>query len=525
MRPLAVALALGLALPGIAAAQGGTPLGGAPGVEPVNPRGAAISTFGSSNAPLSGVLDPEAYRLGPGDALVANVWGKISMTVPLEVGPDGAVFVPGHGSINVSELTLAEARRRIEALLHGQYRDVKVEVRLQRVRSFYVYRTGEVHDPGPVLAQGSSRVVDLLPDSLFTPLSSRRNIEVRHRDGTTYVYDLVLFLTGGIPQTSGALGGGDVIYVPRAAGRIGAWGGVSRPGQFELGIRDSLWTLFQLAGGIRPEAHPDSALVLRWTDAGSRESLWVSIEQIRTRAVNFPMRNGDNLYVRFDPEYREVHQVTLVGRVRNSGDYPIRLGVTRLGDVLEAGGGFLPSADLSAIRLIRTRNGSVGKDVEFQRLSRLSREEMTETEYASFQTQLAALHPDFRIEWSRVRRGDPALDPLLSDGDIIRVERSSNAIRVDGQVRRPGVFEHEPGRDSDYYVRLAGGYTERASRSKVRVTRTVNGQTVSAREVRELAPGDFVWVPERPDKSTWDQLRDVITVAAQVATIVIAVRR
>ena len=60
--------------------------------------------------------------------------------------------------------------------------------------------------------------------------------------------------------------------------------------------------------------------------------------------------------------------------------------------------------------------------------------------------------------------------------------------------------------------------------SRVRVTRAVTGQTLPARNVRVLDPGDFVWVPERPDKSPWDYARETLTALAQVATVIIAVR-
>jgi hypothetical protein len=69
-----------------------------------------------------------------------------------------------------------------------------------------------------------------------------------------------------------------------------------------------------------------------------------------------------------------------------------------------------------------------------------------------------------------------------------------------------------------------GGYTNRAWRGKVRVTRSVTGQTLLARDVRTLDPGDFVWVPERPDVTAWEQGREVLTALAQVATIIIAIR-
>jgi hypothetical protein len=42
--------------------------------------------------------------------------------------------------------------------------------------------------------------------------------------------------------------------------------------------------------------------------------------------------------------------------------------------------------------------------------------------------------------------------------------------------------------------------------------------------VRKLDPGDLIWVPERPDKTRWDYMSDLLTALAQLATVVIAVR-
>jgi len=505
------------------------------GLSPAAAGGVALgagesATSGRSDAssngltPLSDTIDPSVYRLGPGDALVLNLWGPISMTVPLEVGPEGMLFVPGIGSILVAGMALSDVRDRIEMLMRSQYHGVKMEVRLQRIRTFLVYRTGEVVHPGPALANGSSRPIDLLPDTLLTSAASRRNIVIRGRGGGEYVYDLDLFRLAGVRGASEALQGGDIIYVPPRTTNIGIWGGVARSGQYELGPHDSLSTLLRLGGGAVPAALRERSLFLRWKTPTVHESLWVSIDDIETGVYNPRLMDGDNLYVAFDPEYHELHQVTVVGHAKQGGDYPISLGRTRLSDAIRAAGGLREGADLSAIRLIRTRPSLVGRSVEFDRLSRLSREEMTESEYESFRTQLAALSPDFRVDWVRLQQGDPALDPVLADGDVIRVDRIVSSVRVDGQVRRPGVFEFRAGETWSYYLRLAGGWSDRAARTKVRVTRAVGGQTVLARNVGDMAPGDFVWVPERPDITAWEHLKDLITVAAQLATVVIAVR-
>src|SRR5262249_33430502 len=99
-----------------------------------------------------------------------------------------------------------------------------------------------------------------------------------------------------------------------------------------------------------------------------------------------------------------------------------------------------------------------------------------------------------------------------------------SSIRVDGEVRRPGVLNFVSGQRVSDYIRSAGGYTDRAWQGKVRVTRAVTGQTLLARNVRALDPGDLVWVPEKPDVTTWEQAKEVLTALASVATIVIAIR-
>ena len=72
------------------------------------------------------------------------------------------------------------------------------------------------------------------------------------------------------------------------------------------------------------------------------------------------------------------------------------------------------------------------------------------------------------------------------------------------------------------YLDLAGGYSDRAWRGKIRVTRSVTGQTFYAKDVPRLDPGDFIWVPEKPDVTFWDQTRTILMAAAEIATVILA---
>lgn len=223
------------------------------------------------------------------------------------------------------------------------------------------------------------------------------------------------------------------------------------------------------------------------------------------------------------PDYHRSDRVEVAGRVTVTGSYPVRSGVTRLSQLLANAGGVLPDADSASVLLFRARPAA-GPDPEFDRLSRLSRGEMTASEYETFRTRLAGLSPEFRVDLRTLRAGR-ANDPLLTDGDRVVVARAVRSIRVDGQVRRPGVVEYQPGKPYGWYVRECGGFTTRSARKQVRLTRASSGQTLIARETDVPLAGDFLWVPERSDAPTWQYLRDTILVLGQVATVVIALRR
>jgi protein involved in polysaccharide export with SLBB domain len=453
------------------------------------------------------------------------MWGPIARTTALEIDPDGMVFLPDLGPVHISGLTLAETRRVLAGRVSEHYRGVQVAVQLKRVRSFIVYLGGMVRQPGPVVTTGVSRLPDVLSDTLFEPKASRRNIRVRHLDGSEEVCDLGRFLSlGGLAQLP-LLRDGDVVEVPPATRFVGVWGAVGQPRRLELGPRDSLSTLLRLGSGPLPSARRDRALLLRWHGAAQRESLWVALDEVESGHQDLPLADGDNLYVFGLPEYRPLQQVAVVGQVALAGNYPVRVGATRLSEVIRAAGGFRADADSAAILLIRARPSEAPADPEFERLARLPREQMTTSEYESFRTRLAALVPNFRVDWRPIAQGQTALDPLLQTDDVIRVERLTNMVRVDGQVRRPGLVELSPGAPWSYYVRSAGGFTARAAHSQVRITRSASGQTALARNVDAVSSGDFVWVPERPDISTWQHLKDVLTIGAAFATIVIAFRR
>ncbi len=475
----------------------------------------------SAQLQLPGAVDPATYLMGPGDVLQLSITGGISRLITLEVGPEGTVLLPSSGTLDVNGLTLREARNRILARLKPDFRSVAMDVRLMRPRTFLIYVTGNVKTPGPYPATGTSRVGDLILQSEPLDNASLRQIEVVHRDGTRERADLELFLRTSSQSLNPWVRDGDVLHVPTATSFVTIQGAVARPSRYEMGPRDSLRTLLALGGGLVPSADETRALFVRWLDAVHTDTSWVEVTKVLDGTVNPPLRNGDRLYIYFISQYQQQNDVTVYGQVMRPGSYPITVGRDRVTDAIRAAGGFLPGADLASIRMRRPSGVLPAEDPELQRLLRLSRRELTDSEYEVLNTKLAGQREEYRIDWSRLQ-SEPSLDVLLLGGDVVLVERLVNSIRVDGQVRRPGIVSYRPGESVADYVRGAGGYSERAWRAKVRVTRSVTGQTFLAKDLQKLDPGDFIWVPEKRDVTFWEQASTVLMAAAQVATVVLA---
>ncbi|GAB4238764.1 MAG: polysaccharide export protein UppC [Methyloligellaceae bacterium] len=68
-----------------------------------------------------------------------------------------------------------------------------------------------------------------------------------------------------------------------------------------------------------------------------------------------------------------------------------------------------------------------------------------------------------------------------------------------GEVRRPGQFPYVNGMSVRTAVAIAGGYSERARKTRVKLTRRVNGHEVTfwVPENYPVRPGDTVYVTER----------------------------
>ena len=88
---------------------------------------------------------------------------------------------------------------------------------------------------------------------------------------------------------------------------------------------------------------------------------------------------------------------------------------------------------------------------------------------------------------------------ILADGDTVFVPKAETFF-VTGYVKNGGPFLHDPSMTVSKAISMAGGVTEKGSRSRLRITRLVNGKQVVVKDVKPddpVLPGDSIEVMSR----------------------------
>jgi len=519
------AFRLAAIVPLVALALSGGPVRGqvaspeAPDLSPED-RPAAQRT---SALELRGAVDDEEYIVGPGDRFSITIWGQNVTTASVSVTPEGDLVLPGVATVPVAGRTLADVKDDVQNRLGALYGNSEVSVALTALRRIQVNVLGAVLEPGPYVATALSPASQLVRTAGgLIDGASERNIVISRRGGQRERLDLTRYHNTGDLTADPPILDGDVIFVPHATAFVSVYGGVARPGEYELVEGETIASLIDVAGGLVRGAIADTVELTTFVDESTRRSFLVgnALRGADARAL----RDGDQVVVRFDQDWRALTRVEVDGEVEYPGEYAISEGVDRLSDVIGRAGGPTEGASLVLARLIRS-SARRDRDLEYERLSDMDVGDMTSEEYAYLKSRARQLPGTVSVDFARALDGDDAHDVLLVDGDRIEIPKVETTVEVIGQVARPGRVTHAPGERYGYYVRAAGGYSPDASRGAARVIKGSTGERRRARTAGALEAGDVVWIPEREDINWWGIIKDVAAFASTVATLYLIIDR
>jgi polysaccharide biosynthesis/export protein len=505
------------------------------------------SLQGGNKVLLDEKINPDTYVLGPGDVLSVFTWGGFQGQYPLTITPEGMLLVPEIGPIDVSGLTLTEARQKVADNIREKYRNVESTISLVDLRDFKVYVGGAVVNPGAYPATAMTRVSEVISlaggffegpaalDKTIMPayqtltnelrVSSKRNITVHRRGGDTLFADVLRLDLAGNPNFDPLLRDGDEIFVPlkeRAINLYGIFGAVKNPGYFEYSTRDSLSDLIDLAHGLSLDADSNAVEIVRFRP--DNRSTYSVLVNLNSQDWNIPLKADDRVYIKPIQGYHEKYQVELVGEFKYPGYYAITEDSTMLSQIVAKAGGLTDLASLEEAEMTRVSAEEL-VDPEFERLKKMNVPDMSESEYEYFKIKSRAKMGRVAIDFpSLFSKGDPSKDMLLRNNDVISVPRKRQVVSVSGEVANPGFLTYIPDKDYIYYIQMAGGYSDRAGRGSISIIKA-SGEWKSPKKGKGLEPGDTVWIPEKKKHNYIGTIKDLVIFVGNMATIYLVIRQ
>lgn len=297
----------------------------------LRPFGERLMAGGDSTARTLDIPAPSDYRIGPGDTVLLQLFGKDNRSYSLPITRDGFIQIPEIGPLVVAGMTFEEMSALVIDRITKQKIGVEASITMGPLRSIQVFLVGDVRNPGAYTVPALTTVTNaLLAAGGVRQSGSLRRIELRRNHRLASRLDIYDVLLKGDVRADVRLLPGDVIFVPPAGTRVGIEGEVNRPAIFELLAEKTAEDVLRLAGGLLPTAFADGAKLYRALPDDARSVSQAPLgngkgEQLR-------LRDGDVLFV--PPSVEALRgSVELVGAVQRPGAYQWQSG-TRLGDLL-----------------------------------------------------------------------------------------------------------------------------------------------------------------------------------------------
>jgi protein involved in polysaccharide export with SLBB domain len=391
---------------------------------------------------------PVNYVLGPGDELQISVYGVQEYSANIPVTTEGKVNIQYVGQIPVSGMTIEAATQKIRGAIARVYSTVasgqsQVGISLSRIRTIKVTIIGS-KQPGNYSISSLATVYN----ALFLgggpgKNGSYRNIELLRNNKLYKKIDIYNFLVNGNQADNVGLKDNDVIRIPAYTQRVTVEGQVKRPGIFEMKSGETFKDLLGYASGFNEFAYTASVNVLQKTGKEFKVKDIKSTEFGSYRPLSGDVFRISKILNRFE------NRIKIDGAVFRPNVYSFYEGM-RISDLIKQADGLKEDAYTSRATIVRTKS--------------------------DLTTEVTNVNLDLAMA------GDVAADIYLRKEDVVTVYsildfKEDYKITIDGEIKKPGVYQFHDNLTLNDLLVQAGGLTGSASK-RVEIARMITSDAI-----------------------------------------------
>jgi protein involved in polysaccharide export with SLBB domain len=420
-----------------------------------------------------------AYTVQPGDEISIILPGEESLSEPFMVDREGNILLPELGEFSVKGLKKWELKKKLQKALETIFLDLKTLRVYVNKRQILITVSGYVENPGEVILPANATIQMAIHAAGGLRAGAQLDKIQLHHEGEVNVFDYKQYLDKGDASQLPSMSSLDTLFVPAspmignvqvdfdpskiadggdaAADRnaVKVFGEVNSPGSFSYRETLNLVDMLMRAGGVTRYAGVEQIRVI-----SNGEPVLFNMKQYLDTGSDhllpkiFP---GSTIFVPMQDEEIKTgaNMVYVMGEVFKPGAYEGKTGATFM-DILANAGGPTRFAESRQIRILKA-DGSVKR-----------------FDLAKFTEGIGNENP-----------------PVIAGGDAIFVPEKTDmnekswlkvspdrAIRIIGEVARPGRYEWADEMSLMDLLAHAGGPSSRADTAAIEiVTPLATGET------------------------------------------------
>lgn len=414
---------------------------------------------------------------------------------------------------------------------------------------------GAVFHPGMYETGGSINTVyelieaaDGLREDAFTARAVMHRRKADRRLEVLAV-DVEGIMNGTVPDVE--LRKEDVLFIPsvhdmRGEETLEISGEVNFPGIYEYAENTTLEDFVLQAGGLTKNASMVKVDVYRMIFDANALAEGDTITECYSFALKdgfvidgepgFALKPFDEVHVRKSPVNSVTMSVTVNGAVNFEGDYAMYSRNYRLSDLVAAAGGITEFAYPSGARLYRKMTDEERAQREgVMRMSQIQLYEESMRSENDYNITLADSLMNLKLELGDVypvainlekaiEEPGGVDDIVLRESDVLTIPQYTSTVKISGEVRYPITINYKKGEKLSYYIKHAGGYTDRAKKGDVYAIYMNGGVSeVSKFSSKDIKPGCEIVVPTKSvsSKMSTAEVLAISSSTASIATMIV----